>query len=180
VWDAELSTHGEEVARLRGLWFATASPLIRSTIERLAGLKVECTYFRGWSGDMSLADSLASGADRDRQRGSTLAGPHRADVLLRIDGRPARECLSRGQQKLVAASLVLALLSVLRQQGQAPPTLLLDDPAAELDSGHLERLVELVCELDCQLVITSLDPKLRAFGVPDSLFHVEQGSVQRL
>jgi recombinational DNA repair ATPase RecF len=56
----------------------------------------------------------------------------------------------------------------------------LDDPAAELDTERLTRLVDLVTELHCQLVVTSLDPTLRLFGRPDSMFHVEQGVVQRL
>ena len=42
------------------------------------------------------------------------------------------------------------------------------------------RWCELVAELDCQLIITSLDPDLGIFGKPERVFHVEQGAVQRL
>lgn len=180
AWDQELCQHGEEVARLRGSWFSATHPLLSATIQRLSGLELELSCFRGWAAEQTLAESLAHGLERDRARGSTLAGPQRADVLLRCAGRAARETLSRGQQKLVAASLVLALMASLRQRGGTPPTLLLDDPAAELDANRLDRLVALVGELDCQLVITTLDPQLHAFGSPDAVFHVEQGSVQRL
>jgi DNA replication and repair protein RecF len=129
---------------------------------------------------VSLREALAEGRDRDRERGSTLSGPHRADIPLRLAGATARDVLSRGQQKLVAAALVLALLSRLREQQGAAPTLLLDDPAAELDPQRLEGLVDLVKGLDCQLVITSLAPDLRLFGRPECVFHVEQGRVQQL
>ena len=81
------------------------------------------------------------GWDRDRERGAPQAGPQRADVLLRLGGKAARESLSRGQQKLVAAAMVLALLQRLRDQQATPPTLLLDDPAAELDQDRLASLV---------------------------------------
>jgi DNA replication and repair protein RecF len=106
------------------------------------------------------------------------AGPHRADVQVRIDGRAAREILSRGQQKLVATTMVLAQLKMLRERTTIVPTLLLDDPAAELDTQKLERFVEQVKSLQCQLVLTSLSAAELPFGPPDRVFHVEQGRVE--
>ncbi|MEO8313558.1 MAG: DNA replication/repair protein RecF [Pseudomonadota bacterium] len=179
IWDGEIAVHGEEVARQRSLWFETIKPFLNETIHRLARLDVELSYFRGWAADRSLADVLAEGVDRDRLRGSTQVGPQRADVQLRVGGKAARESLSRGQQKLVAAAMVLALLRRLREQQATPPTLLLDDPAAELDAERLTSLVQMVTELDCQLIITSLAADLQIFGQPDRVFHVEQGAVSR-
>lgn len=176
-WDAEIAFHGERVAAQRGQWFEAVRPHLVATIQRLSGLDVEVHYQRGWAQDRPLAEALAEGLERDRSRGSTLTGPQRADVQLRVGGKAARESLSRGQQKLVASAMVLALLQRLREGQGTPPTLLLDDPAAELDSARLGSLVALVGELDCQLIITSLDPDLRIFGRPEHMFHVEQGSV---
>jgi recombinational DNA repair ATPase RecF len=59
------------------------------------------------------------------------------------------------------------------------PTLLLDDPAAELDPVHLRHFVGQIAQLECQLVITSLQPETSAFDTPDRVFHVEQGRVGR-
>jgi DNA replication and repair protein RecF len=177
VWDGEIATYGEVVARQRSLWFETIKPFLNETIHRLARLDVELSYYRGWSAERSLAEALAEGEERDRARGATQVGPQRADVHLRMGGKAARETLSRGQQKLVAAAMVLALLRRLREQQVAPPTLLLDDPAAELDGQRLASLVQMVTELECQLVITSLDPALQVFGQPERVFHVEQGAV---
>jgi DNA replication and repair protein RecF len=179
-WDAEIAVHGEQVAAMRGQWFETVRPFLVEAVGRLSGLDLEWNYYRGWSAERTLAEALIEGMDRDRQRGSTLVGPQRSDVLLRVGGKAARESLSRGQQKLVAASMVLALLRQLREQQATPPTLLLDDPAAELDVQRLSGLVQLVAELDCQLIITSLDPDLQIFGEPERVFHVEHGTVQRL
>ena len=176
-WDVELALHGEQVARQRSQWFESVRPFLSEAVQRLSGLDVDWSYYRGWSAERSLAEALEEGLDRDRSRGSTLAGPQRADVHLRVGGKAARESLSRGQQKLVAAAMVLALLRRLREQQSTPPTLLLDDPAAELDAQRLASLVDLVRELDCQLIITSLDPDLRHFGRPERVFHVEQGRV---
>jgi DNA replication and repair protein RecF len=178
VWDAEIAIHGEQVALQRSLWFETIKPFLNETIHRLARLDVELTYFRGWAAERTLAEALAEGAERDRARGSTQVGPQRADIHLRVGGKAARESLSRGQQKLVAAAMVLALLRRLREQQATPPTLLLDDPAAELDTHRLSSLVQMVTELECQLLITSLDPDLAIFGKPERVFHVEQGRVE--
>jgi DNA replication and repair protein RecF len=166
------------VAELRAQWFERVRPACEQAVHRLSGLDVELGYFRGWSAERALAESLVEGLERDRARGSTSTGPHRADVFLRVGGKLARESLSRGQQKLVAAAMVLSLLQCLRDRQSTPPTLLLDDPAAELDDVRLASLVELVTELDCQLVITSLRSDLTLFGRPESVFHVEQGHVQ--
>jgi DNA replication and repair protein RecF len=91
----------------------------------------------------------------------------------------AREVLSRGQQKLMAVALTLAQLRLLGEVSETTPTLLLDDPAAELDSEHLGHFVRQIAPLGCQLVITSLQPETVAFGAPDRVFHVEQGRVAR-
>jgi DNA replication and repair protein RecF len=177
IWDAEIALHGERVATQRSLWFETIKPFLNETIHRLARLDVELSYYRGWSAERTLAEALSEGVERDRARGATQVGPQRADVHLRVGGKAARESLSRGQQKLVAAAMVLALLQRLREQQATPPTLLLDDPAAELDAQRLTSLVQMVTELECQLVITSLDPGLQVFGRPERVFHVEQGVV---
>jgi DNA replication and repair protein RecF len=180
IWDSELAEHGEAVAGLRAAWLASLRPFWDRAVRQLSGLEIQLGYTQGWNAEMSLREALIEGRDRDRERGSTLSGPHRADIPLRVAGATARDVLSRGQQKLVAAALVLALLSRLRQQQGAAPTLLLDDPAAELDPQRLEALVDLVKGLDCQLVITALAPDLRLFGQPECVFHVEQGRVQQL
>lgn len=177
IWDGELAIAGEQVAAARQAWFEGIAPYLRQTIFRLAGLEVDATYYRGWSGERTLADALRESCSRDQERGTTGVGPQRADIQLRVGGKAARDSLSRGQQKLVAAAMVLALMHRLRMEQPSPPTLLLDDPAAELDQQRLELLVELVSALECQLLITTLDPTRRLFGEPERVFHVEQGRV---
>jgi DNA replication and repair protein RecF len=180
VWDPELARDGELLATSRGAVIERLQPYWARMVQDLAGLDVELGYFRGWSADHSLAEALVESAARDRVRGMTHAGPHRADVRLRLEGRPAREVLSRGQQKVVAAALILAQLELLHEAVGLVPTLLLDDPAAELDQQRLDHFIRAVQRLRCQLVTTSLQADTRLFGVPERVFHVEQGRVQTL
>jgi DNA replication and repair protein RecF len=176
-WDQELSQLGEKLGQSRRRMLESLRPYWQDSIKALAGLDVDLAYFQGWAKDTTLLQSLQFSRDRDLARGSTLSGPHRGDVILRLDGKLARESLSRGQQKLVAVSMILAQLRLLTTLLPEPPTLLLDDPAAELDRQRLGRFIEQVAPLQCQLVLTSLDSGPQPFGAPDRVFHVEQGQV---
>jgi recombinational DNA repair ATPase RecF len=57
------------------------------------------------------------------------------------------------------------------------PTLLLDDPAAELDDQRLARLIATVSSQPVQLIVTTLHGEFRAFGSPGRRFALEQGAV---
>jgi DNA replication and repair protein RecF len=177
LWDAELARLGEGIADLRGRQMDELQPYWREAVRALSGLEVELHHHRGWSQDHSLLESLQASRARDSMRHLTHSGPHRADVAVRLVGRPARDVLSRGQQKLVAVAMTLAQLRLLKDRTGVAPTLLLDDPAAELDGERLERFIAAVSELRCQLVVTSLVPESRLFGAPERIFRVEQGRV---
>jgi len=178
IWDHELARLGELIAAARGDLLRRLEPHWRGVVGALTGLDVELQYARGWAQGLPLSQALTDSSARDRMRGLTHSGPHRADVIVRVHGRTAREVLSRGQQKLVAIAMTLSQLYLLREAGRSAATLLLDDPAAELDAEHLGVFIERVRELPCQLVMTSLQPDFAAFGTPDRVFHVEQGRVR--
>ena len=97
---------------------------------------------------------------------------------IRVDGLAAKERVSRGQQKLLAAGLILAQVALQEAYTPGRTALLIDDPAAELDPENLERLVAVVRKLPVQLFVTSLRQDLPGFGVPGATFHVEQGSIR--
>ena len=177
AWDPEVARLGELIAEARRGMLEQMQPAWRQAVVALSGLEVDLHYSRGWSQDVPLAQSLLDSRARDQARGLTHSGPHRADVLVRLNGRPAREILSRGQQKLVAIAMTLVQIQLLQERTATTPTLLLDDPAAELDGPHLLKFIEEVSQLKCQLVITSLQPESDLFGRPERVFHVEQGRV---
>ena len=181
-WDVELARLGEELARSRQALLDALYPVWKEICDRLlGGMQLDWSFHRGWSQERSLSESLRLHLPRDRERGSTGIGAHRFDVSLKADGRLAREVLSRGQQKLLGASMILAMARMTASVGPGRlPILLLDDPAAELDREKTRCLISEISRLDCQLVITSLDPERTEFGQPDRVFHVEQGRVKQL
>ena len=178
VWDPDLARLGQAITESRVRLIERLQPYWRAAVSVLSGLEVELHYLRGWSQDHTLAEALNVSRLADETRRQTHAGPHRADVAVRLHGREARDILSRGQQKLVAVAMTVAQLRLLQESSQMAPTLLLDDPAAELDGERLQRFIDEVASLRCQLVVTSLHPESRLFGTPESTFYMEAGRVQ--
>lgn len=179
VWDAELARTGEIIAESRRRFLERLQPYWTETVNSLTGLQIQLQYLRGWSADRSLLEALSASRPRDLLRQQTHTGPHRADIAIRMGSRPAREALSRGQQKLVAVALTLAQLRLLQQLTGTTPTLLLDDPAAELDDARLSLFIEQVKQLHAQLIMTALSPQTQLFGTPERIFRVRAGQVQR-
>ena len=91
--------------------------------------------------------------------------------------KEARKLVSRGQQKLLASTMILAATETVQSVLKKPLLLLLDDPAAELDSESVCRLMESVSSLGCQVVATSINPETVQFSDNPKMFHVEQGVI---
>ena len=179
AWDPELIAAGERLDGMRRSYLALLTPTLAAYGRRLLGLDVTLTYQAGWAQGESFAEALARSAERDRRYGITHVGVHRGDVGVRVEGHVARERVSRGQQKLLAAALTLAQLAVQEARAPGSGALLLDDPAAELDGERLGLLLALVRELNVQLFVTALRPDLPGLGHPGAMFHVEHGRVER-
>jgi DNA replication and repair protein RecF len=177
AWDRQLVAAGAVIDDARGRYVRALAGALSTVGQRLLGLEIGLEYRSGWRKGSELAAALEESRVRDRQTGFTQSGPHRADLLVRMDGHRVEQRASRGQQKLIAAGLVLAEAACLRDSGAQKGILLLDDPAAELDKGALQRLIGEVSRLPVQCVFTGIDPSALPIG-DGALFHVEQGRVQ--
>ncbi len=179
-WEAELSRLGESLTATRARLIDSLQPTWSATLQALDAVPATLSFFPGWSHQHSLADSLALQRSGDRELGRTRLGPHRFDVVLRVAGRPARDVISRGQQKLLGAAMALSMARHLARTADKVPTLLLDDPAAELDQAHAAALLAAVAELGGQHIVTAMHPETLPPPAPDRVFHVEQGGVKPL
>lgn len=179
-WEGELVRLGELLTGGRAALIGALQPYWASELKNLGAVEATLGFFQGWSRDQSLGESLSTHRIGDRERGITSVGPHRFEVLLRLDGRPVREVVSRGQQKLLGVAMALSMARYIAEVANRIPTLLLDDPTAELDLARTEALLDAVRGLRAQLVVTALHPTDRVLGVPDAVFHVEHGGVKRL
>jgi len=180
VWDPQLIEAGEAMSVARQNAIAQLEPYLQRLFDAFSGLGVQVGFHAGWGQERSLADSLRGNQERDRERGLTHSGPHRADVVLRTKGRTARETLSRGQQKLAGIAMIVSQMQLVHASLGVRATLLLDDPAAELDAKNLGKLFEELASLRCQMIATSLSPETALFQAPKATFHVEQGRILRV
>lgn len=92
--------------------------------------------------------------DAERARKSVIAGPHRDDVALRLDGVSLAAFGSQGQQRTAVLAMKLAEYGVLRERSGEPPLLLLDDVLSELDEDRAAAFVTEIGEYE-QTFITA-------------------------
>lgn len=177
LWDQELMSAGVLVAEQRQRYVESISPVVVTIAEALLELPVRLEHRAGWNRDVELSTAIGEAWARDQRYGLTTIGPHRADLVVLIDGAIPKERISRGQQKLLAAALILAQIAFRVSQDGEEACLLLDDPAAELDVDNLKRLLTEVAKLRAQLVVTSLDLRSIDQYLSGAVFHVKQGHV---
>jgi DNA replication and repair protein RecF len=104
-----------------------------------------------------LLASLEAVRVNEIERGISLVGPHRDDVVLSLGQLPAKGYASHGESWSFALGLRLAAYQLLRHDLGEDPVLILDDVFAELDSGRRERLAGLVTDCE-QVLITAAVP----------------------
>ena len=140
-------------------------------------MELKLSYRNGWPKDQSLAEALQQSFSHEQEAGATQVGPHRAELHIRLDGAAVKDHISRGQQKLLAAALLIAQLKLFPDDSPVQPSLLLDDPAAELDDERLARLIREVSTHSVQLIVTTLHGEFPAFGEPGRRYKMSGGEV---
>ncbi|MEU9250706.1 DNA replication/repair protein RecF [Streptomyces sp. NPDC048270] len=193
VWDQHLARAGAELLAQRLDLIATLLPLADKAYEQLApgggplglayrssaGEPVDSGAARGREAIYEvLLAALADVRKQEIERGVTLVGPHRDDLLLRLGELPAKGYASHGESWSYALALRLASYELLRSEG-AEPVLILDDVFAELDARRRERLAELVAPGEQVLVTAAVDDDVPGV-LTGTRFGVSGGEVTRL
>ena len=138
-WDEQLATIGLELIDRRRRAVAARSTELARVYPALAGArrKVQVAY-RTSLGEAAEPAALLAALERRRaeelRRGLTLAGPHRDDLAIELDGTDVRAFGSRGEQRLLALALRMAEVLPVTDAAGTPPVLLLDDALSELDA----------------------------------------------
>jgi DNA replication and repair protein RecF len=143
VWDTKLAAAGEQIGAARAALADEIGPALEATYRSLAPQPAVITtaYDAPWRAT-GLAMALTARRSDELRRGVTLAGPHRDDLVLCIDGLPARTHRSQGEQRSLALALRLALHRHIEATTGIAPVLLLDDVFSELDEGRSAALVD--------------------------------------
>ena len=188
VWDERLVDLGSEIIEARGRLISALRPFVGDAYAAIAGEVHEAEIASELSIlgaapdeetevseqsvrteiDQSEAASaftaaLAHNRRAELERGLTLTGPHRDDVLLRLNGLPARGYASHGESWSFALALRLASAALLRAESPAgDPVLILDDVFAELDESRRQRLSDAVGGYEQVLITAAVESDVPA------------------
>jgi DNA replication and repair protein RecF len=183
-WNKGLSEAGEGMTSARSQFVTRLAGEFSLILSKLSPdlPTVKLDLARGWPAELDLGAALTAGLDRDFALGHTRQGPHRADLKISSDGLAVAGRLSRGQQKLVALALSLSLMKVVDDQAGLKPVFCFDDFASELDHSHQQLVLETVCGMGCQILLTgNQEPDFsESLSVEKKMFHVEQGRVSEV
>ncbi|GHA22825.1 DNA replication and repair protein RecF [Streptomyces tauricus] len=189
VWDEHLARVGAELLAQRLDLIATLQPLTDKAYDQLApgGGPVALEYKPSSPGITGhareelyeqLTTALVESRKQEIERGVTLVGPHRDELLLKLGQLPAKGYASHGESWSYALSLRLASYDLLRAEGNEP-VLVLDDVFAELDTRRRERLAELVAPGEQVLVTAAVDDDVPGV-LTGTRYAVSEGAVERV
>ena len=180
-FEPELADAGQRVHELRETYLQRFSAPLAARVHQLLNTDDwSLSLQRGWRGEVSFHDCLAEQRDRDRRMGQTAEGPHRAELRLKLGGETARNRVSRGQQKMLIAALVLAQCDQVLEATGIAPVLLVDDLPAELGEAFQRALVSALNSYPGQVFVTALEASRAMEGLEvGGMFHVEHGEVKK-
>ncbi len=190
IWDEQLAAHaGHLVSRRLGA-VRELDPLFREEYAHLDPRESPALAYRAsWDIDAlgpvpppealaaSLLDALAAQRAVEAARGFTLAGPHRDDLILTIDGRDARLYASQGQRRSLVLALKFACARLIERAVQSRPVLLLDDVFSELDSRRQAHLMERAAGSQVLITCTDREDLEEIAAESGSLFTVSKGEI---
>jgi DNA replication and repair protein RecF len=165
LWDAQLAVTGSRVIRRRARVLQRLAPIAQAWHQAISGSteQLEISYAPnvGLGEDdptvlqQAFLAKLAEKAIAEQFQGSTLVGPHRDEVDYVINGTPARQYGSQGQQRTLVLALKLAELKLIEEVIGEPPLLLLDDVLAELDLSRQNQLLDAIQDRFQTLITTT-------------------------
>ena len=171
AWNEALARDGTRLHELRTAYAADFERCVKKRTQSVDfPFHVELELRSGWAKGDSLERALVRNTDLHRKMRTTTDGPHRAELVIRVDGHAARDVLSRGQQKLLVYLLHLAQLDVLggtatggKEDGDGGPTgdgdgirpiVLCDDLGSELDERAGEVLLDALVASGSQVFVS--------------------------
>lgn len=165
-WDAQLASNGAYIIVERQHAISKIAELGAPIHQDIAGvpqtLRISYTATVDGPDDLaglqhSFATQLERGLREELDRGQTLIGPHRDDVVCRLDDVDIGVYGSRGQQRSLTLALKLAEAELMRSRTGDSPVLLLDDILSELDAARRAHLLQFIDRPNQQTLMTAAD-----------------------
>ena len=167
-WNVRLSELGGQIARARFQLTSNLQTNLPKLYKELSHSKTKAAlrYDIRWPAEnyeTQLLKQLEADLGLDQLRGFTARGPHREDLLLLFDDRPAQETASRGEMRTLVLTLKILELQLLTGARDMTPLLLLDDVFSELDGARRRALTEHLRNYQTFITTTDADIVLHHF-----------------
>lgn len=178
AWTKEFSNSSKAMDQTRLRIFNEIAPIFDEFSSKLLPeCKLELSYLKGWPKQQTLEEALEAVRAKELKYKTTRLGPQRADIKITLDQHDANQAASRGQQKLIAISLLLAQIQHLQKHSARNCIVLLDDIKAELDKQHAHAVFAALQSLKCQVFLSAIEPDdIDLSGWENTkMFHVKQG-----
>lgn len=186
LWDNALAVAAARVTMARSRYIQKLEPLAASIYNGLSGGREQLTlewqseaYREGATAAQIAANwaNLFSQSHRaDTAAGFTTVGAHREDMVLRLDGVPARVYGSQGQQRSAVLALKLAEASLLQEITGEAPVAFLDDVMSELDVSRQDYILN---HIDgWQVFITCCEPTAALRMNAGKVFQIKNGVIE--
>jgi DNA replication and repair protein RecF len=162
AWDVRLSELAGQIVRARVGLVEELNKDIGKLYRKLSAgrAKVILEYRSRWPADQyetKLLKELEGSLELDLARGFTGAGPHREDLLVLFNGRPAAEVASRGEVRTAVLALKIIELKLIERLRERSPLLLLDDVFSELDGKRRHALTDYLAPYQTFITTTDAD-----------------------
>jgi DNA replication and repair protein RecF len=176
AYDAPLIEHGGKLMTIRARLAERLAPLAAEVHRRISGGdEVLALSFSPGAGDDFTRD-LAESRNRESRLRQTVVGPHRDEIELFVQGKPAQQFASEGQQRTVALALKIAQSQVFAAEEGAPPLLLIDDIFGELDPARRNALLHYL-PADAQKLVTATTVDWRETVMEGPVFELRDRSL---
>ncbi len=178
-WNSEFVTSAEKLNCYRERYVTKLEQVFNEEQPLLIrNKKIDLKWRRGWKEGKNLEDVLNLMADKDAQLGFTQIGPQRADLQIMMLGDPISKRASRGEQKMIVASLHIAQARITNMFSERSPIILIDDLPSELDKQNRKNFLERLVALETQVFITAIDKSNISYMTDPCVFHVEHGQIK--
>ncbi len=178
IYNEQLVRYGTEIINIREDFIEKLNGLIRQIHSELTDGKEKISL--GYEKNTSV-EEFETNLKRSRQQeiktGMSLTGPHRDDLIFRIDDMDVRHFGSQGQQRTAVLSLKLSEIRLVEEIIGERPLLLLDDVLSELDSRRQNQLLNSIKEGQTLITCTGLDDFINNRFHIDKVFYVSNGNV---
>ena len=179
VWDEQLNINGCRIMQTRAAFINKINDIATDIHKYITDGKEELvlTYQPNIEDPVNYRKILQQSQERDVLTGTTSAGIHKDDILFSINGIPARNYGSQGQQRTAALSAKLAEIEIMRHKSKTTPVLLLDDVLSELDGSRQHFLLTQFNDLQTILTCTGLEDVLSKSTNNAQIMQVKAGEV---